>query len=146
MGFQEDCRAAAITTLDAVAAAQSVKLSTYPGRPASIHLPHAFVDLLRDTIEYVGAQMKMTVQVDIVILWGLFDSAVAVAQKDAFVDAYMSYLRDVPDMAAAGPNTLFAVVSTEDDPTFVPDWLGRENGGGRPYYATRITVEGFAGI
>lgn len=141
MGWQADVRAACITTLDAVASAQSVKLSTYPGRPASIALPHAFVDVLRETNEVSGHLMQRTVQADVVILWGTFDSKVAVEQKDAFVDAYVVYLRDVPNYASAGASTLFRVASTEDDPTFVPDWLDRANQ--RPYYATRITVEAY---
>lgn len=130
-----------MTTLAAVATAQSVKLSTYPGRPASIALPHAFVDVMREDNVVSGHLMQRTVQADVVILWGTFDSKAAVEQKDAFVDAYIEYLRDVPNYASAGPSSLFRVASTEDDPTFTPDWLPRE--AQRPYFATRVTVEGY---
>ncbi len=142
MGFQADVRAAAITMLEAHASASSVKLATYPGRPRSIALPHAFVDLMRETIVYQGHMMQRTVQVDVVLLHGLFDSQEAVDAKDAFVDGFIDYVRG--QVHAAGANTTIGVVSTEDDPTFIPDWLPRSENSLRPYYATRITLEGYA--
>lgn len=142
MGFQADVRAAAVTTLGAHATAASVDLQIYPGRVRSIHLPTAFVDTMRETIVYLGPISKQrTVQTDLVLIHGSFDSADAAAQKDAFVDGYIDYLTVNPH--AAGANTTLAVVSTEDDPTFVPDWLPLAEQ--RTYYATRITLEGFAG-
>jgi hypothetical protein len=140
MGFQADVRAAAVTTLDAHASAASVELQTNPGRPAKIYPPAAFVDTMRETIIYLGQLKQRTVQADVVVIHGSFDSPSAVAKKDAFVDGYIDYVRDNVD--AAGANTTLAVVSTEDDPTFVPDWLERE--GRVTYYASRITLEGFA--
>jgi uncharacterized protein YgbK (DUF1537 family) len=142
MGFQADVRAAAMTTLAAHATASSVKLQTYAGRPRSIAPPTAFVDVMRETIVYLGPLSKQrTVQVDIVLIHGSFDSADAAAQKDEFVDGYIDYV--IGQVHAAGSNTTLGVVSTEDDPTYVPDWLPREEQ--RTYYATRITLEGFAG-
>lgn len=129
-----------MTMVAAVATAQSVKLSTYPGRPASIAPPHAFVDVLRESIEYVGHLMQRTVQADLVIVWGAFDSKAATEQKDAFADDLIAYVRT--QVHAAGANTTIGVVSTEDDPTFLPDWLPREQQ--RTYYATRVTLEGYA--
>jgi hypothetical protein len=141
MGFQADVRAAAMTTLGAHASAASVKLQTYAGRPRSIHPPTAFIDVVRETIVYLGHLMQRTVQADVVLVHGSFDSADAAAQKDAFVDGYIDYVRG--NVHAAGANTTLGVVSTEDDPTFVPDWLPQADQ--RVYYATRITLEGFAG-
>lgn len=142
MGFQTDVRAAAMTTLDAYASAASVKLATYAGRPRSIQPPHAFVDAMRETIAYLGPISKQrTVQADVVVIHGSFDSADSAAQKDAFVDGYVDYVTN--NVHAAGANTTLGVVSTEDDPTFVPDWLPLDQQ--RVYYATRITLEGFAG-
>ena len=141
MGFQADVRAAALTTLAAYATAQSVKLATYAGRPSSIAPPHAFVDGLDETIVYTGQIMQRNVKAVIVLIHGSFDSADAVAQKDAFVDGYVDHVRD--NMEAAGANTTLGVVATEDDPTFVPEWLAPQYQ--RVYYATRITLEGFAG-
>ena len=140
MGFQADVRAAAMTTLAAYATAQSVKLQTYPGRPRSIAPPTAFVDTMRESTTYLGQVMQRTVQADIVLIHGSFDSKEAVEQKDAFVDGYYDHVRD-NSMSAAGANTTLGVVSTEDDPTFVPDWLPISEQ--RVYFATRITLEGF---
>lgn len=146
MGFQEDVRAAAVSTLEAYASGASVKLQVYPGRPRTIYPPTAFVDAMRETIAYVGHLMQRTVQADVMLIHGDYDSADSAAQKDAFVDGYIDYIRDPSTgFHAAGASTTLGVVATEDDPTFVPDWLGRENGGGRTYYATRITLEGYAG-
>jgi hypothetical protein len=141
VSFEGDVRAACITTLDAYATAQSVKLQTYRGRPRSIKPPTAFVDLVRETIVYVGHMMQRTVQADVVLLHGLFDSGEATDQRDTFVDGYIDYVRG--QVHAAGPQTTLGVVSTEDDPTYVPDWLPREEQ--RTYFATRITLEGYAG-
>lgn len=142
MGFQADVRAAAMTTLGAHATAQSVKLQTYAGRPRSLNPPTAFVDAMRETIVYLGPLSKQrTVQADVVLIHGSFDSADSAAQKDAFVDGYIEYVTG--QVHAAGANTTLGVVATEDDPTFVPDWLPLAEQ--RTYYATRITLEGFAG-
>lgn len=141
MGFQADNRAAAVTLLSGHAQAESVKLQIYPGRPRSLNPPTAFVDAQRETIVYLGQLMQRTVQTDVVLLHGSFDSAEAAAQKDAFVDGFIGYVRD--NISAAGANTTIGVVATEDDPTFLPDWLPLEQQ--RIYYATRVTLEGFAG-
>lgn len=127
-----------MTLVATTATTASVKLSTYPGRPATIAPPHAFVDVMRETVAYVGHLMQRTVQADLVICWGDFDSKAAVEQKDAFVDALIPYVRS--QVHAAGANTTIGVVSTEDDPTFTPEWLTRP----RTYYATRVTLEGYA--
>ena len=144
MGFQADCRAAAVTTLGAHAAAQSLPLNVYPGRPRSVKPPHAFVDVVRESIEYNGHMMARTVQVDVVLLHGTFDSGEAAAGRDAFVDGYIDYVRD-QQFSAAGANTTFAVVSTEDDPTYITDWIAPTERSAVTYFATRITLEGFAG-
>ena len=141
MGFHASVRAACVSLLDEYATAASVTLATYPGRPASLAPPHAFVDTMRESIVYVGHLMQRTVQADVVIVHGLFDSGVAVAQKDAFVDGYIDHVRD--NVHEAGPNSTIGVISTEDDPTYVPDWLPREQQ--RTYYATRMTLEGYEG-
>lgn len=144
MGFQADVRDAAVTTLKAYAAAQSLTLQVYAGRPRSVNPPTAFVDAMRETIVYTGHMMSRTVQADVMVIHGTFDSADSADQKDAFVDGYVEYIRDPSTgFHAAGANTTLGVVATEDDPTFVPDWLAREQQ--RTYFATRITLEGFAG-
>lgn len=130
-----------MTTLAAHATASNVKLSTYPGRPTSIGTPHAFVDNIQEENVLSGHLMQRTVTVTVVILWGTFDSKAAVEQKDEFVDGFAEYLRDVPNYAAAGASSIFRFAGSEDDPTFTPDWLPREVQ--RPYFATRMTLEGY---
>jgi len=142
MSFQADVRAGVLSELASYATAADVKLSIYGGRPRTLKPPHAFVDVMRETIVYTGAMMSRTVQVDIVLIHGSFDSEVAVAQKDAFVDGFIDQIRD-NQFSAAGENTTLGVVSTEDTPTFVPDWLPTAEQ--RTYYATRMTLEGFQG-
>ena len=141
MGFQAAVRAAAIDTLGDYAVGAGVKLQKYPGRPRSVNPPTAFVDVMRETIEYVGQLVRRTVQADIVLVHGTFDSAEAAAQKDAFVDGYIDFVRD--NLEAAGDNSTLGVVATEDDPTYTPEWLPRAEQ--RTYYATRITLEGYTG-
>lgn len=145
MNFQSDCRAAAVTTLGAYATAANVALNVYRGRPRSVKPPHAFVDRLSETITYVGHMMQRTVQVEVVILWGLFDSGEATDQRDAFVDGYTDYLRDQVDFAAAGANTTFGVASSEDEPNYVTDWIAPSERSAVVYFATRMTLEGYAG-
>ncbi len=143
--FNEDCRSAATTTLGAYASAASVDLNVYRGRPRSIKAPHAFVDRVSESVTYAaGTMMARTVSVEIVVLWGLFDSGEAVDQRDAFVDGYVAYLRSV-QFTAAGPNATFAVVSSEDDPVFIPDWIAPSERNATAYFATRIVVEGYTG-
>jgi hypothetical protein len=142
MGFQADVRAGVLQELSTYANAQSLTLAIYAGRPRTINPPHAFVDVMRETIVYTGHMMARTVQIDVVIVYGTFDSAVATGQKDAFVDGFIDQVR-ANTFSAAGANTTLGVVSTEDDPTFTPEWLPRDEQ--RTYYATRMTLEGFAG-
>lgn len=140
MGFQTQLRAACVEMLGAYKTAVDIKLQIYPGRPRTVNPPTAFVDTMRETIVYVGHLAQRTPQADVVVVHGLYDSAEAASQKDDFVDGFLDWVTG--DYHAAGANTLVAVVATEDDPTYVPDWLPPEQQ--RDYYATRITVEGFA--
>lgn len=140
MGFQEDMRDATVTMLAAHASAASVPLNVSSARPRLITPPHAFIDAVRESIEYSGHLMQRTVQVDAVVVWGGFDSEDAAAQKDTFTDGFIDYVRG--QVHAAGDSTTVGVSATEDDPTFVPEWLPRDEQ--RTYYATRITVEGYA--
>ncbi len=142
MGFQADVRAGVLQELSSYASAASVKLQIYAGRPRSLQPPTAFVDVMRETIVYSGHVMERTVQVDIVLVHGSFDSADAAAQKDAFTDGFIEQVRS-NTFSAAGANSTLGVVSTEDDPTFVPEWVPRDEQ--RTYYATRITLEAYQG-
>ena len=142
MGFQADVRAAAVALLTDYASDAGVKLQVYPARPRSIFPPTAFVDLIRETIEYVGITLRQrSPTAEIVIIHGIFDSKGAADQKDAFVDGFLDWVTD--RYHTAGANTLLAVTATEDMPNYVPEWMPPE--AQLVYYATRLTLEGFAG-
>lgn len=137
--MQTAMRRASVEFLNLIAADGGIRLQVYPGRPRSINPPTGFVDLIRESIEYDGLNRR-TPQVDIVLIWGLFDSLEAVTQKDAFVDAFINTVFDLYHQANA--NTMIGSVETVDVPDYVPDWLPPAEQ--RTYYATRITLEGLA--
>lgn len=141
MGFQATVRAAAVTLLTNYAADAAVKLQVYPGRPRTIAPPTAFVDGIRETVEYVGITLRQRRPVaDVIVVHGIFDSMEAADQKDAFVDGFLDWVTD--RYHAAGGNTLVAVTETEDLPNYVPEWMPPERQ--LVYYATRISMEGLA--
>jgi hypothetical protein len=134
-------RAAAVELLRDSGLDMGIKLQVYPGRPASIAPPCAFVDRIRERIAYVGPTSRQRVpQADVYVIHGLFDSKEAADQKDAFVDGFLDWI--LSRYHAAGSNTLIAAVGTEDDPNYVPDWLPPVNGRQAVYYATLIQLEG----
>lgn len=140
--FQTQMRAAAVDLLTDYAFDAAIKLQVYPGRPRTLYPPSAFVDRLAETVVYTGPTMRQrTPRVIVVAVWGLFDSAEAVAQRDAFVDGFLDWVTD--RFHAAGDTTLIAAIATEDVPSFVPDWVPPEQQ--LTYYATEITLEGYAG-
>jgi hypothetical protein len=140
VAFQTAMRAAAVELLTQYRQASGIKLQINRGRPVSINPPTAFVDLIREQIEYIGAVVRQrTPQADVIVVHGRFDINDTVDQKDAFVDDFLDWVTD--RYHAAGMNTLIAVVETEDIPNYVPDWIATQTA----YYATRITLEGYAG-
>jgi hypothetical protein len=143
MGLEADARAATVTMLSAYAASVSpaVKLQVYAGRPRSLNPPTAFVDRISETIEYVGITLRQrSPRVEVIVVHGSFDSADSAAQKDAFVDGFLDWVTN--NYHAAGANTLIAITSVDDLPTWVPDWLPPERQS--QYYATSISLEGYA--
>jgi hypothetical protein len=141
MGLQADLRAAAVELLTDYAADAGTKLQVYPGRPKSIFPPTAFVDTIRESIQYVGVTLRQRTPVaEVVVIHSDIDSKGAADQKDAFVDGFLDWVTD--RYHAAGTNTLVAVTDTEDLPNYVPDWMPPERQ--VVYYATRITLEGLA--
>lgn len=140
--FQAAMRAAAMTLVDGYAVDIGLVMQVYRARPASIHPPTAFVDAMRETPTGFTAPStrERVVECDVVCIWGLFDSASAVDQRDAFVDGFSDWVVD--DWHAAGPNTLIAVTQITDDPSYRPDWPKPEQQ--RTYFASVITLEGRA--
>jgi hypothetical protein len=99
------------------------------------------VDGINETFTpYAGLLFQRIPIVRVIVLFGLFDSADAVQQKDDFVDGILDWV--VTEPHAAGANTLIRISETQDLPDYVPEWLPPEQQ--RTYYATEISLEGFA--
>ena len=126
----------------------SVKLQVYRARPRSMSAATAFVDVIRETRVYQGVQLvQRTAQADIVVLHGprlpeggSFDSGNATDQADAFVDGFAAWVD--ANVHEIGSNTTIGAINVEDDPTYIPDWVPPNEQ--MSYYATRITLEGYA--
>jgi len=129
--------------LQAFKAEASLRLQIYPGRPATLVPPSIWQDVRRDTINFLGSRdtnfMDHVMTVELVALHGLFDSAEAVTQRDAFVDAFASYVRQHRDTGLAGPNSVLRAMRLTDIPNFTPDWVPERDR--TTYYATLITME-----
>jgi hypothetical protein len=140
--FRTQTRQAAVQLLTDFAADVGLKLQVYPGRPRSINAPTAFVDAIRETYQYSNVTWRLRQPtLDIIILWGVFDSKEAVDQADQFADAFLDWVTD--RYHAAGPNTIVGITEIVDDPTYVPDWQPPAEQ--RTYFATRVSLEGLAG-
>ena len=138
-------REASVDLLTAYAASAGLKLQVYPGRPSSLVPPSAFVDRMTEQITYTVSIRQRICRSEVLVLHGLFDSKEAVTQRDAFVDGFMEWCEE--NLAAAGANTTLELVAVDDEPAYTPDWRPANvtNGPNPVYYATRITLEGFAG-
>ncbi len=124
-----------------IADAAQVKLQMYPARPRTLFPPTAFVDRISETFTpLAGLLNQRTPLVECIVVHGLFDSADAAAQKDEFVDGLIDWVTSFPHKA--GANTLIRVSQTVDLPDYVPEWIPPEQQ--KTYYATQITLEGFA--
>ena len=126
------------------AVAANVKLQAYPARPMTLYPPTGFVDSMGDdTSPFPGSSnlYQHVPVIEVVTVWGLFDSKEACDQRDAFVDAYHAWVRARPH--EAGARTLIGPRSLTDIPVFNPDW-GNETQRSTSYYATRMILEGFA--
>jgi hypothetical protein len=147
IALQTALRAAAVTLLTDYATSAGLKLQVYPARPRSLFPPTAFVDRMGETVAYPGSVTwrQRSPRVEVVVVHGVFDSAEAVAQKDAFVDGFLDWVTD--NVHAAGGNTTVGLVAVEDEPAWAPDWrpANTTNGPEPLYYATRLTLEGYAG-
>ena len=140
MGMQQAMRAAAVELLADYAASAGVKLQFYPGRPRSIAPPTGFVDGIRETLDHSTILTKRQPAADIILIHGIYDSMEAADQKDAFMDGFIDWVE--ARFHAAGVNTMVAVSESEDLPNYVPEWMAPDKQ--LVYYATRITLEGYA--
>jgi hypothetical protein len=141
MGLQADMRAAAVTMMTECAADASVPLQVYPGRPRSINPPTGYVESMGDALtDFTSELYQHTPLVELVFVWGPFDSMEAANQRDAWVDAFHAWVR--VNIHEAGARTLIGPRELADLPDFVPSWLPERQQ--LPYYATRVVLEGFA--
>lgn len=139
--FQTAMRAAAVTLLTDYAADADIKLQVYPGRPRTLYPPTAFVDRISERLVSTGPTMRQRFpRVIVTVVHGVFDTAEAVAQRDAFVDGFLDWVRT--RFHAAGATTLTDSVAVDDVPAWQPDWLPFDD---HRYYASEITLEGYAG-
>ena len=139
--FETYMRAAAVQMLEDFAQATSTKLQIYPGRPRTLNPPTAFVESMSEDITWSPGLRQRTVRIAIRIVWGLFDSAEAVSQRDYFIDNFVDWTSDHPH--AAGGTTVLEPRSIDDDPNFVADWMPPERQ--QSFFASTLTLEGFAG-
>jgi hypothetical protein len=139
--FRTAVRAAMVDLLRDFASEANQRLSVTPGRPGLVQARAAWVESIRETVVYTGPRMRQrTPTVEAIILWGQFDSSESVQQADDFTDQFMDWVTD--RYHAAHANTLVAVTEVEDEPTYVNDWSPPAEQ--KTWYATRITMEGFA--
>ena len=142
VAFQTAMRAAAVSLLKDYADSASLGLQVYRARPLNIFPPCAFVDGMAETLTSLNAVNRQRVpRVAVVVLHGIFDHGDTVDQRDRFVDGFLDWVVD--RYHEAGANTLIAPTEIEDIPAFVNDWMPPDQQ--RVYYATRITLEGYAG-
>lgn len=131
------------SVLEAFKADSGLRLQLYPGRPVHLSPPSIWQDARRDTISFRGPRasgfMGHTMNTQLVALHGRFDAADTLAQRDAFVDAFLSFLRAGRDLGLAGPNSNTESVIIDDEPNYVANWVPPDEQ--VPYYATLITLE-----
>jgi hypothetical protein len=139
--FDAAVRAATVQLLEDYRDDESLKLQVYRARPASVNPPTAFIDRMTERIDQTTQLFQRHPRAEVLVLHGLFDSGDAVDQRDRFVDGFFEWVLD--RFHAAGANTTLALVGVEDVPVYVDDW--RPPAQQRSYFATRLTLEGFAG-
>ena len=142
VGMQAAMRAAAVAMLTAYAAGRSRPSSSRSiraGRGASPAYGVSWTASPRRSPTPPSAREQP--RAEVVVVHGLMDSKEAADQKDAFADGFIDWAQD--HIHQMDPRTTIAVVGTEDDPDYVPDWQPPNEQ--RSYYATRITLEGYVG-
>jgi hypothetical protein len=142
VGTHADFRAAAVAFLKDYAASAGVKMQVYPARPRSIAPPTGFVDAINETIDHTTALTRRNPSVSVIVVHGIFDSMEAATQKDDYVDGIVVWAD--ARYHQAGANTMLGISDSEDLPNYVPEWMPPAQQ--LVYYATRLTLEGLAGV
>ena len=139
--FETYMRQAAVDLLTDYAQDANISTQIYRARPASLFPPTGYIERLRETISWQTQLRGRTVLVDIRMIWGLFDSGEAVDQRDLFLDGLIDWVSD--HRGQGGASVDIAPVGVEDDPEFLAEWLKEGKQG--PFFASILTLEGFAG-
>ncbi len=137
-----DFRAAGVAFLKDYAASAGVKMQVYRARPKSILPPCGFVDTINGTLDHSTALTRDNPSVSVIVIFGIYDSGEAVDQRDAFVSGIKVWAET--RYHQAGANTMLGLTDYEDLPNYVPEWMPPQLQ--LVYYATRLTLEGLAGV
>jgi hypothetical protein len=140
--FETQMRDAGVQMLTDFKQATSIKLQVYRGRPLLIAPPTAFIESMGETVSWSPGLRQRNVRMTFKMVWGLFDSAEAVNQRDYFMDNFIDWVSDNPH--AAGGATIFGDMIIDDDPAFTPDW-GDDRQRNATFFSSSLTLEGFAG-
>jgi len=134
-----DARAAVSQLMNDFSFDSGIKFLWYRARPTSIRPPQAFIDRMTDRAEdfLAPAIFQHITTIQVLVLHGIFDQGDTVDQRDRFVDGFWEWVRT--RYHAAGANTLIRVRSSEDDPSYVPEWIPERDR--QTYYGTFITLE-----
>lgn len=139
--FHKLMRKAVVDLLTEYKNSSGINLSIYAGRPTTIHPPHAFCEVQPEDQNPAGiSNRQRNIHSTWLIVWARFDSADQIAQRDDFLDGFSAYV--LQNAHKAGGTTELHVGSIEDLPDFVPTWLPLQEQ--YVYFASRMTVEGFA--
>lgn len=128
--------------LDGYRQAAGLRLNIYPGRPTTLNPPNAFIDARHDEITSTGDSafnaMDHRATIEVVVVHGLFDTAEAILQRDAWVDGFNTYLRDeARQVGLAGGNSVLERWTVDDTPDYTPNWTATAVA----YYATVYRLE-----
>jgi hypothetical protein len=140
--FHRLMREAVVELLVQYGQSAGLLLDVYPGRPMELRPPHAFREQQPEIQNPLGiSNRQRTIRSQWLIVWGLFDSGEAAVNRDDFADGFSALV--LANAHKADANTELHVSDIEDIPVWTPDW-GSDLQRNTSYYATRITVEGFA--
>lgn len=131
-----------VAALEGYRTAVGIRLNVYPGRPATIRPPHAWIDARHDVINSIvaGSAMDHVANVELIVVHGLFDSRDAITQRDAWVDGFNTYLRNaLRGEGLAGGNSVLERWRVDDIPNYTPDWVPERDR--TTYYATLYRLE-----
>lgn len=135
-------RSATVTLLESYASSAGIDLQVYPALPTTIHPPTAYIDRITERTVQTGITLyQRYVRPEIVVLFRQFaegERASAAAQKDAFVDGFLTTVEN--NFHAIDPVALLRPDRVDDNPEYQ---IADPKRGVITYFAARITLEGY---